>query len=111
MSRPQAEARVVPYKDEILGVCAIAPRHGHPEEFGLSKMAVAEEARGRGYGDLLLDAAVAFARATGAAAVTLVSNTRLTSAMRLYEKHGFQAVPLDPDEEYARANIKMRLRL
>jgi len=38
----------------------------------------------------------------------LVSNTRLTPAIRLYEKHGFQSVPLAPDEPYSRADIRMQ---
>lgn len=101
-------------RETVVGVCAVAPvlHGGGPgREFGLAKMAVAPEARGRGYGDLLLGAAVAFAREAGASAVTLVSNRRLTPALRLYAKHGFREVPLDPDEEYSRADIKMRLDL
>jgi GNAT superfamily N-acetyltransferase len=95
----------------IVGTCAIAPHSGHPGEFHLSKMAVAEEARGRGHGDRLMRAAVAFSRNAGARSVTLVSNRRLSPALRLYEKHGFHEVPLDPDEQYSRADIKMRLDL
>jgi ribosomal protein S18 acetylase RimI-like enzyme len=96
---------------EVVGTCAVAPHSGHPGEFHLSKMAVADAARGRGHGDRLLRAALDFARASGARAVTLVSSRRLTPALRLYEKHGFREVPLDPDEQYARADIKMRLNL
>ena len=40
-------------------------------------MAVAPGARGRGYGDLLMEAAVAFSRRTGARRMMIVSNTRL----------------------------------
>jgi GNAT superfamily N-acetyltransferase len=95
----------------IVGACAIAPHAGHPSEYHLSKMAVAEEARGRGHGDRLMQAAIAFALGKGARSITLVSNRRLTPALRLYQKHGFREVPLDPDEQYARADIKMRLDL
>jgi GNAT superfamily N-acetyltransferase len=95
----------------IVGTCAIAPHACHPGEFHLSKMAVAEEARGRGHGDRLMRAAVAFSRNAGARSVSLVSNRRLTPALRLYEKHGFQEVPLDPEEQYSRADIKMQLDL
>ena len=44
----------------------------------------------------------------GAARLELVSNTRLETAIRLYRKHGFEEVPLDPGEVYARADIRMR---
>lgn len=92
----------------VVGTCAIAPHPGRPGEYHLSKMAVREEARGRGHGDRLLRAAIAFAREAGAHAVTLASNTKLAPAIHLYEKHGFRPVPPDPDEQYERANIKMR---
>jgi len=108
---PGGQIFFIEEEGEIVGTCAIAPHAGHSGEYHLSKMAVAEEARGRGHGDRLMQAAVAFARAAGARSITLVSNKRLTPALRLYEKHGFRAVPLDPDEQYARADIKMRLGL
>lgn len=94
--------------ETVVGTCAIAPDPKHPEEYHLSKMAVDESVRGRGYGDRLIEVALTFAREAGAHTVTLVSNTVLTPAIRLYRKHGFQEVSLDPDEEYERANIKMR---
>jgi ribosomal protein S18 acetylase RimI-like enzyme len=108
---PGGQIFFVEEEGHIVGTCAIAPHAGHSGEFHLSKMAVAEEARGRGHGDRLMQAAIAFARDAGARSITLVSNRRLTPALRLYEKHGFRAVPLDPDEQYVRADIKMRLDL
>jgi ribosomal protein S18 acetylase RimI-like enzyme len=39
--------------------------------------------------------------------VVIVSNTKLAPAIRLYEKHGFVRVPLDPNEPYARADIRL----
>ena len=77
----------------------------------IAKMAVAPGARGRGYGDLLMEAAVAFSRRTGARRVVIVSNTRLGPAIRLYEKHGFVRVPLEADQRYARADIQLELVL
>jgi ribosomal protein S18 acetylase RimI-like enzyme len=70
-------------------------------------MAVAPEARGKGYGDLLMEAAVEFSRQAGARRIVIVSNTKLGPAIRLYEKHGFVRVPLDPHEQYARADIRL----
>ena len=91
--------------DEVLGTCALIPHE--PGVFEIAKMAVSPSARGRGYGDLLMDATVEFARRAGAAKVIIVSNTVLTPAIRLYEKHGFVRVPLDEHERFARANIRL----
>jgi ribosomal protein S18 acetylase RimI-like enzyme len=89
----------------VLGTCAVI-RH-RPDVHEIAKMAVAAEARGRGYGDLLMEAAVEFSRRTGARRVVIVSNTKLAPAIHLYEKHGFVRVPLDPNERYARADIRL----
>jgi ribosomal protein S18 acetylase RimI-like enzyme len=90
--------------EEVLGTCALILHE--PGVFEIAKMAVSPSARGRGYGDLLMDATVEFARRARAAKVIIVSNTVLTPAIRLYEKHGFVRVPLD-HERFARANIRL----
>ena len=95
--------------DRVFGTCAVV-RHG-AEVHEIAKMAVEPSARGRGYGDLLMEAAVAFSRRTGARRVVIVSNTRLAPAIRLYEKHGFVRVPLDADQRYARADIQLEREL
>ncbi len=93
----------------VQGTCAVI-RHD-AETFELAKMAVAPAARGRGYGDRLVEAAIAFARGSGARRLMLVSNTRLAPALTLYRKHGFRDVPLDPANGYSRADIQLELRL
>jgi ribosomal protein S18 acetylase RimI-like enzyme len=90
---------------EPLGTCAVLRHDAEVHE--IAKMAVAPAARGRGYGDLLMEAAVAFSRTAGARKVVIVSNTRLAPAIRLYEKHGFVRVPLEADPRYARADIRL----
>jgi putative acetyltransferase len=89
----------------VIGTCAVV-RHT-PEVHEIAKMAVDASARGRGYGDLLMEAAVEFSRRTGAQRVMIVSNTRLGPAIRLYQKHGFVRVPLAADQRYARADIQL----
>ena len=74
-------------------------------------MAVAPSARGLGFGDLLMQASIAFARRIGASRLSIVSNTRLETALQLYRKHGFVQVPLARDPRYQRANIRLELRL
>lgn len=89
----------------VQGTCAVL-RHG-AEECEIAKMAVAPMARGRGLGDLLMEAAIRFARNAGAQRVVIVSNTVLEPAIRLYQKHGFVRVALTSDERYQRANIRL----
>jgi ribosomal protein S18 acetylase RimI-like enzyme len=90
---------------EPLGTCAVLRHDADVHE--IAKMAVAPAARGRGYGNLLMEAAVAFSRTCGARKVVIVSNTRLAPAIRLYRKHGFVPVPLEAESRYVRADIKL----
>ena len=93
----------------VRGTCAVV-RHD-AGSYELAKMAVEPSAQGRGYGDRLVEAAVAFARSAGARRLMLVSNTRLAPALTLYRKHGFRDVPLDPANGYTRADIQLELAL
>lgn len=102
---PGGQIFFVRERDEVLGTCAVIPHE--PGVYEIAKMAVAPEARGKGYGDLLMNACVEFSRRAGASKVVIVSNTVLAPAIRLYEKHGFVRVPLDEHERFARANIRL----
>ena len=93
----------------VRGTCAVI-RHD-AATFELAKMAVEPSAQGRGYGDRLVEAVIAFARGAGATRLMLVSNTRLGPALNLYRKHGFRDVPLDPANGYSRADIQLELTL
>jgi putative acetyltransferase len=105
---PGGEIFFVVEDGEVVGTCAIIPHE--PGVYEIAKMAVSPAARGRGYGNLLMDATVEFARQAGARKVVIVSNTVLTTAIRLYEKHGFVRVPLE-HERFARANIRLEREL
>lgn len=94
--------------ETVVGTAAVA-RHGDTWE--LAKMTVAEAHRGKGYGDRLLTESIAHVKNAGGSVVELVSNTKLESAIRLYRRHGFVEMPLQPGEIYARANIRMRREL
>lgn len=94
---------------QVQGTCAVLRHHGR--ECEIAKMAVSQAARGRGFGDLLMQAAIHFARERGARRLVIVSNTVLEPAIRLYRKHGFVPVPLDGDPRYRRANIRLELDL
>lgn len=95
--------------DSVLGTCAVL-RHSR-SECEIAKMAVTSAARGRGLGDLLMQASLDFARQVGVRRVAIVSNTVLEPALRLYRKHGFVEVPLGSDERYQRANIRLEREL
>jgi GNAT superfamily N-acetyltransferase len=56
-------------------------------------LAVAPAARGRGVGAALMNKCVSRARQSGAAALTLHTTDIMQSAMRLYERLGFQRAP------------------
>ena len=94
---------------QVQGTCAVIPHS--PHECEIAKMAVAPAARGRGFGDLLMEACVAFARQIGSRRVVILSNTVLEPAIRLYRKHGFVQVSLAADTRYQRANIRLELDL
>lgn len=82
-------------------------------ELELAKMAVAEVARGRGVGRMLMDAAIARARALGARSLYLESNSRLVPAVTLYERSGFEHLSVEarPGARYARCDVYMRRML
>jgi ribosomal protein S18 acetylase RimI-like enzyme len=103
--RPGGQIFFVVEGNQVLGTCAVIPLG--PGVHEIAKMAVAPEARGKGYGDLLMEAAVEFSRQAGVRRIVIVSNTKLGPAIRLYEKHGFVRVPLDSHEQYARADIRL----
>lgn len=96
--------------DHAVGTCAMVP-HGPTGCFELAKMAVAPEMRGKGYGDLLMDAAISWGKSQGGNEVMLLSNTILESAIKLYRKHQFEVVRLGNHPDYKRSNIEMKRSL
>lgn len=97
------------YKEVPVGVCALL-KMDHPDyDYELGKMAVSDQAKGKGIGWLLGKAVVDKARSLNARNVYLESNTKLTPAITLYHKLGFKKVagPISP---YERCNIQMELK-
>lgn len=92
-----------------VGTCAMVP-HGE-NSYEIAKMAVADEAKGRGHGDRLMEACIAWGVAKGASEITILSNTVLEPAIRLYRKHGFETVHLGVHPDYERCNIVLKLTL
>ena len=81
--------------------------------YELSKMAVAEQERGRGAGRQLLEWIVAEMRNRGARRLYLETNSKLQNAIHLYEAVGFRNVPTDKLKPslYKRADVFMELLL
>jgi putative acetyltransferase len=94
---------------KVVGVCALFKES--PQRYELARMAVEPGQRGRGYGEVLMRAAIEKARERGAETIYLLSNTALGPAIALYRKHGFRTLTEGPHPVYARCNIVMELRL
>ena len=93
----------------VMGVCALV--YSGERVYEIAKMAVEKDARGKGYGNLLMEAAINGAKAKGGDKIVIVSNTILEPAIRLYEKYGFETTRLGQDPNYERGNIEMELVL
>lgn len=72
-------------------------------------MAVAPKFQGRKLGDMLMKACIDFAHDSGADSIILESNTKQAAAVNLYRKYGFVETSLNPNSQFARANIRMKL--
>lgn len=78
--------------------------------YELAKLAVTEAVKGLHIGDLLMEAAIGFAKDAHAKKIILFTNSKLIPAIHLYHKHGFLDVPLI-DNEYEESDMKMELLL
>jgi ribosomal protein S18 acetylase RimI-like enzyme len=96
------------YKGQVAGTVAL--RKVDNETFEFTKMAVDAGFRRRGIAEALSYASFKKARKLGAATVILYSNTLQAAAIRLYEKLGFQHLPVEKGV-YKRANVKMKIEL
>jgi ribosomal protein S18 acetylase RimI-like enzyme len=95
--------------DVVIGTCGIVPHGPGPGEFEVRKLAVAASAQGRGIGMQLVEACLDFARQRGARRITLISNSSLVAALRLYERAGFRYAPLPANNPYATGDVHMVL--
>ena len=95
--------------DAVIGTAAVIP-HG-PGELELAKLTVDVPARGRGLARRLTEVCLAHARREGARRLVLVSSTRLSAALRLYESLGFVRRPVPDTVPYETADVYMELEL
>ena len=94
---------------QAIGTCALL--HESPGVYELSKMSVDESFQGLGAGRKLLDAAIAEFHRRGGRELFLESNSRLRTALRMYEQAGFELQPSTrAGSHYERADVYMVYR-
>ena len=96
-------------KDEVIGTFAFIKKGNQIFEF--SKMAIDPKFRNKGYGNVMIQFAISFAKKYRWNKIILYSNTILKNSIHLYFKYGFIEVPMEADVIYSRGNIKMELEL
>ena len=96
-------------KDEVIGTFAFIKKGNQIFEF--SKMAIDPKFRNKGYGNVMMQFAISFAKKYRWNKIILYSNTILKNSIHLYFKYGFIEVPMEADVIYSRGNIKMELIL
>jgi len=95
---------------EVIGVCAL--KEDAEGRFELTKMAVSEAARGKGVGQLLMDAVEGYAKdELGLSEIYLLSNTKNAAAIRLYKRCGWGVDFNGEHPQYGRCNIGMSKKL
>lgn len=94
------------YEGKAIGTCSLIKMDNNT--FELAKMAVSDEAKGKGIGFMLGNALIEKAKQEGATGLYLESNTILKPAINLYHKLGFKKITGIPSP-YERCNIQMEL--
>jgi ribosomal protein S18 acetylase RimI-like enzyme len=89
-------------------VGTVALRKVADDCYEFTKMAVDPAYRRRGIAEELTKASFRHAAILGAQEIILYSNTKNEAAVRLYERIGFQHLPVEKGV-YERANVKMRI--
>ena len=96
-------------KGEAIATFALTPQGEGKVE--LNKMAVHQNHRGKGIGHLMMNRVMDVCRLRNVQTLELYSHTSLASAIHLYHKFGFKAIPMPADCVYDRANTRMQLEL
>ena len=79
--------------------------------FELTKMAVTPESQGKKIGQKLMEHTLNYAKEKGWKTLIIYSNRKLENAIYIYLKYGFQEIPIEENNPYARGDIKMKLEL
>jgi len=95
--------------DKVIATAAMM--YADNKIFELAKMTVAEDCRGLGVANQLMDKCIDFAKKNNAEKIVLITNSALVIARNLYDKYGFKEIVLDSDKYGDRGNVKMSLNL
>ncbi len=79
--------------------------------YELSKMGVSEAHQAKGIGRQLMEHCIHWAKAKNLPAVMIETSTKLTPAIKLYQRMGFIEVPSDAQSIYERADYRLILPL
>lgn len=91
-------------KEKVLATCMVYPCGNNVWE--ICKLAANEKYQRHGAGSAVFKACMDYAAEHGAEKITLISNHILKPALHIYEKFGFQRVPLNRGDEYERADVQ-----
>lgn len=106
---PGGEILIAEDDGVAIGVVSLVLMDGASVE--LAKMGVRPTAQGKGAGRLLVDAAIAKARAMGMSRVYIETNSVLGPALKLYHNAGFQPLRERQPSPYARADVQLEMFL
>lgn len=98
------------YEGVPVGSLAMMKSKNPKYDFELVKFAVDPDVQGKRIGSRLLEYVIDEARRLGAKHLFLESNHNNAAAVHLYEKFGFQRIPVGRTE-YARCDIQMEMDL
>ena len=95
--------------EEIIGTVALMKM----EEgvFELTKMAITPQFQGQQLGQRLMEYTIEYARRQGWERLIIYSSRKLENAIYIYKKYGFEEIPIEENNPYARGDIKMKLEL
>lgn len=96
-------------EQNVLGCVGVFLRE--PDFYEIIKLAVADNAQGRGLGRKLMQVAIDFIVAEGGSRAVILSNRALKPAMALYAQMGFEEVELGYKHLFERADIELVLPL
>ncbi|MCL5128473.1 MULTISPECIES: GNAT family N-acetyltransferase [unclassified Algibacter] len=94
--------------NDIIGTVALM-KTKDTDNFELTKMAVSPKHRGLKIGQKLMHHVIEFAKTKQISKLIIYSNRKLENAIYIYEKNGFIEIPLEENNQYNRADIKMEL--
>eukprot|EP00026_Physarum_polycephalum_P020646 Phypoly_transcript_23373.p1 GENE.Phypoly_transcript_23373~~Phypoly_transcript_23373.p1 ORF type:complete len:155 (+),score=34.46 Phypoly_transcript_23373:88-552(+) len=88
---------------KVMGTCGVLPHDEH--SFELIKMAVDPTSHGKGYGRMLMEAAMQWCKDKGIKKKKKKKKKKKGPAVNLYKKNGFEVIHTGTYPKYNRANI------